>query len=93
MDQPTYVTVVAGGTTYSAFTQVAVQYAANQAARTFALTVTDATDGWDDQWNFMPGTQVTILGNGQRSTDFRVFRGGRHGPKAGAAARSMQAGR
>jgi prophage tail gpP-like protein len=65
MDQPTYVTVLAGGMTYSAFTQVAVQYAANQAARTFALTVTDASDGWDEQWNFMPGTEITIFGNGQ----------------------------
>ncbi len=65
VDQPTIVTLVAGGMSYSAFTRAAVSYSANQAARAFAFTVTDATDPWDQQWNFMPGTEVTVLANGQ----------------------------
>lgn len=65
MDQPTYLTVAVGGMSYSAFTRAAVSYSANQAARAFAFTVTDATDPWDEQWNFMPGTPVTVSANGQ----------------------------
>lgn len=64
-DQLTYLTFVVGGMQYTAFTRAAVTYAANQAARAFAFTVTDATDAWDEQWNFMPGTPVTVLANGQ----------------------------
>ena len=64
-DQSSNVTLVAGGMQYTAFTRAAVTYAANQAARAFAFTVTDATDPWDEQWKFMPGTPVTVLANGQ----------------------------
>lgn len=64
-DQLTKVSLIAGGMEYSAFTRAAVTYAANQAARAFAFTVTDATDPWDLQWNFMPGTPCTVLANGQ----------------------------
>lgn len=63
-DQPTKVSLIAGGMTYDAFTRAAVSYAANQAARAFAFTVTDATDPWELQWNFMPGTPVTVTANG-----------------------------
>lgn len=64
-DQPTKLTVIVGGMEYDAFTRAAVSYSANQAARAFALTVTDATDPWDLQWNFMPGEPVKVFANGQ----------------------------
>ena len=64
-DEKTTVTLIAGGARYSAFTRAAVSYSANQAVRAFAFTVTDATDAMDEQWNFMPGTPVTVLANGQ----------------------------
>lgn len=50
---------------YTAFQRVTVQYAANQAARSFAFTVTDAQDGFDQRWDFMPGVQATVMANGQ----------------------------
>lgn len=64
-DQETKVSLIAGGMEYSAFTRAGVTYSANSAARAFAFTVTDATDPWGEQWNFMPGTPVTVLANGQ----------------------------
>ena len=67
MDQPTKVTVIAGGMEYSAFTQIAVQYAANQAVRTFAITLTD-DNGLAAAWVWMPGTEVTIFANGHQLT-------------------------
>lgn len=63
-DQSTYISFIVGGMDYR-FKRAAVSYAANQAARAFAFTVTDATDPWGEQWNFMPGTPVTVLANGQ----------------------------
>lgn len=63
-DQLTYITFAVGGMNYS-FKRAAASYAANQAARAFAFTVTDATDPTGEQWNFMPGTPVTVLANGQ----------------------------
>lgn len=64
-NQPTLLTVSVGGMNYSSFTRASVTYAANQAARAFAFTVTDAINSWGDQWNFMPGTEITVLANGQ----------------------------
>jgi prophage tail gpP-like protein len=64
-DQLTYVTFQVGGVNYTAFERAAVSYAANQASRAFAFTVTDSTDGMDLAWNFMPGTPVTVTANGQ----------------------------
>jgi hypothetical protein len=58
-DQLTYISFNVGGMNYK-FTRAAVSYAANQAARAFAFTVTDATDPMGEQWNFMPGTPVTV---------------------------------
>jgi prophage tail gpP-like protein len=65
MDQPTKVSLIVEGMEYTAFERITVQYAANQAARAFAVTVSDANDGWDLRWNFMPGAEVTIFANGQ----------------------------
>lgn len=64
-DQLTYLSFLVGGMDYN-FKRAAASYAANQAARAFAFTVTDATDGLSgQQWNFMPGTPVTVTANGQ----------------------------
>lgn len=63
-DQLTYLTFSVGGMDYT-FKRAAVSYSANQAARAFAFTVTDATDGGGQSWGFMPGTPVTVTANGQ----------------------------
>jgi prophage tail gpP-like protein len=63
-DQLTYISFNVGGMNYK-FTRAACSYAANQAARAFAFTVTDATDPFGQQWNFMPGTPVTVTANGE----------------------------
>jgi prophage tail gpP-like protein len=64
-DQITKVSVAVGGMEYSSFERVTVTYAANQAARAFAFTVSDGEAPWADQWNFMPGTPVTVSANEQ----------------------------
>ncbi len=64
-DQKTLVSVIVGGTIYNSFKRVTVQYAANQAARNFAMTATDGSKVFTDRWNFKPGENVTILANGQ----------------------------
>ena len=58
-DQLTYLTFSVGGMDY-AFERAAASYAANQAARAFAFTVTDGGD-----WNWMPGTPIDVSANGQ----------------------------
>lgn len=63
-DQLTYLTFSVGGMDYS-FERAACSYSANQAARAFAFTVTDATDGGGMAWGFMPGEAVTVMANGQ----------------------------
>lgn len=64
-DQLTFLTFSVGGMNYN-FERGSCSYAANQAARAFAFTVTDATDGGLGQtWNFMPGTPITVTANGQ----------------------------
>jgi prophage tail gpP-like protein len=63
-DQLTFLTFTVGGMNY-AFEHAAVSYSANQAARAFAFTVTDATDALGAAWNWMPGTEITVSANGQ----------------------------
>lgn len=63
-DQLTKLTLIVAGGEY-AFKRATCTYAANQSARAFAFTVTDATDPWGEQWNLMPGAPCTVLANGQ----------------------------
>ena len=67
-DNLEYITVNVGGAAYSGFLRVNVSYGAKKAVRAFGLTVTDNVYGngtWqNDQWNFMPGTPVSITANG-----------------------------
>lgn len=70
-DQLTYVEVATGGGIFSGDSifngnaKVSVQYAANQAARAFAITATDSPVALSEAWGFMPGEPVTITANGQ----------------------------
>lgn len=70
-DQLTYVTVSTGGGKFSGESlfngnaKTTVQYAANQAARAFAITATDSQAALSEAWGFMPGEPVSISANGQ----------------------------
>jgi prophage tail gpP-like protein len=60
-----YVTLEVGGFAWSAWTRVAISYSAKQAVRSFAVTVTDeSNEPWGQQWEFMPGTEVSVKAGG-----------------------------
>lgn len=61
---PEFVTVAAGGSTWSAFERVDVTAAANEAARSFNLMIAAALGGAATAWNFICGTPVSISSNG-----------------------------
>ena len=61
------ITLTVGGKRYRSWTRAAVTYGIKATSRAFAVTVTDDSSGsspWADQWNFMPGTAVTVESNG-----------------------------
>ncbi|RNJ49357.1 phage baseplate assembly protein [Methylocystis hirsuta] len=58
------VSVIAGGSNWTAWKRASVQYGAKQAVRAFALTVTDTAD-WAGKWDFMPGTEVQVMEGGE----------------------------
>ena len=60
MLNPEYITVVAGGMTYSGWTRVQVTAAIDEAARTFSLETTERIG----EWKFPPGTPIEIKANG-----------------------------
>ncbi|MDX2265450.1 MAG: hypothetical protein NW215_10820 [Hyphomicrobiales bacterium] len=53
------VTVVAGGSRYTGWTKVDINYAIKEAARSFSLETTERPG----EFNFLPGTPITIFAN------------------------------
>lgn len=58
--------VLVGTQVWTGWKKASVSYGAKKAVRAFALTVTDGNGSpFADQWNFMPGTPVDIMENGE----------------------------
>lgn len=58
------VSVHAGGSIYSGWTEISIQYAATQAARAATLTTADARETLGGGWPLVPGTDVEIYAGG-----------------------------
>lgn len=61
---PEYVTVSAGGGTYTGWKKVTVRASMRQACRNFQLTTTEMSAAGASEYNFPPGTDISISANG-----------------------------
>lgn len=58
------ITVIAGGTSYSTWTEVTVEAGAGQAVRSFSIIAVEPRTAFTTPWALLPGMPVTVLASG-----------------------------
>lgn len=59
-----FVTIEAGGSSYSTWTEVTAEAGARQAARTFSVITAEPDQIFSDAWPLRPGVEVSVMASG-----------------------------